>query len=95
MEEAKSQTNDAAKEFNALADLITEAASNVESGNFHLNLFPKQPASQLNTGAAQSQDYDEDPNIIHIDLSNNQAKQKEDLKKIANDLGNVDLDAGA
>jgi predicted ribosome quality control (RQC) complex YloA/Tae2 family protein len=43
-EEAKSEVNDAAKEFNALAELITEAATNVETGNFHLNLFPKQPA---------------------------------------------------
>ena len=76
--------NDATKEFNALASLIGESAQNVEKDNFKLNLFPQQPSAKKGDPT-----FEDDQNVINIDLSANSQKKASDIAK---DLGKVEID---
>ena len=76
-------------EFNALASLIVESANEVEKDNFKLNLFPDQPKEESKLDP-QDEGYEEG-NVINIDLTTSKNVQKQQVEKIAKQLGKVDI----
>ena len=58
-----------------------------------MNLFPK--TSQASDNPNQQKDADEDQNVIHIDLTENLAQEKEKVKKIAEGIGKIEINDDA